>query len=464
MELVSAPGRWPRPVGRTTGAARRLRRRRPGRWPRPSPGCACPGTWCCWPGTSGAGKTTFAQGFGAGLGVAEPITSPTFTLVRQYPLGRRATPAPAHLLLHADVYRLDHLHEVVDLGLGELVEDGGVALVEWGDAAEPVLGDGCPVRAAGRRPRTTTSRAVTITLGRAGAPGPIAGTGLAGRARRPWRGDAGEPPGHRDGHRHGRGRRCSATTAASAERIHVGGRAHAELLAPAIEEVCAVVRAAPSADSTAIAVDVGPGLFTGLRVGVATAKALAQALGIGVLGVGSLDVLAAAAAATAVDAGAGRRRWSSVVDARRGEVFAAAYRLRPGRPAPAAGPGARPGPVRGRPAPSRSHPEALWRGWPSLGDGGRAGSPWWATAPSATASSWPPTRPLDLGLADELSAPPPLALARLARRRWRRGAGRWPAADLVPDYRRPADARINWEQRAPRRHRGDARAAPGPGR
>ena len=49
---------------------------------------------------------------------------------------------PIDILLHADMYRLDHLHEIVDLGLGELVEDGGVALVEWGEAAEPVLGDG----------------------------------------------------------------------------------------------------------------------------------------------------------------------------------------------------------------------------------------------------------------------------------------------------------------------------------
>ena len=90
-------------------------------------------------GGLGAGKTTFAQGFGAGLGVAEPITSPTFVLVRQYPLGGTT---PVRVLLHADVYRLDHLHEIVDLGLGELVDDGGVALVEWGDAAEPVLGTG----------------------------------------------------------------------------------------------------------------------------------------------------------------------------------------------------------------------------------------------------------------------------------------------------------------------------------
>ena len=78
-----------------------------------------------------------------------------------------------------------------------------------------------------------------------------------------------------------------------------------------------------------IAVDIGPGLFTGLRVGVATAKALAQALGIGVLGVSSLDVLAAAAAEP-FGPGAGARV-VSVVDARRGEVFAASYRFDRGR-------------------------------------------------------------------------------------------------------------------------------------
>ena len=96
-------------------------------------------------GELGSGKTTFAQGFGRGLGVSEPITSPTFALVRQYPVGDGGE-APSgrspRTLLHADVYRLDHLAEIADLGLGELVEDGAVALVEWGDVAEPVLGPG----------------------------------------------------------------------------------------------------------------------------------------------------------------------------------------------------------------------------------------------------------------------------------------------------------------------------------
>ena len=80
-------------------------------------------------GDLGAGKTVFTQGFGAGLGVQDRITSPTFTLVRTYP-----GPIP---LVHADVYRLDRLQEVIDLALPELLDDGGggVAVVEWGDVA-----------------------------------------------------------------------------------------------------------------------------------------------------------------------------------------------------------------------------------------------------------------------------------------------------------------------------------------
>jgi tRNA threonylcarbamoyladenosine biosynthesis protein TsaE len=88
-------------------------------------------------GGLGAGKTTFAQGFAAALGIAGPVTSPTFTLVRQYPC---AGPAGVGQLVHADVYRLESLAEVLDLGLHELVEDG-VLLVEWGDMAAPALGE-----------------------------------------------------------------------------------------------------------------------------------------------------------------------------------------------------------------------------------------------------------------------------------------------------------------------------------
>lgn len=82
-------------------------------------------------GDLGAGKTTLTQGLGKGLGVAEQVTSPTFTLLRPYD-GRLR-------LLHADIYRLDRLQEVVDLGLMEQLDDKAVACIEWGDLAEPVL-------------------------------------------------------------------------------------------------------------------------------------------------------------------------------------------------------------------------------------------------------------------------------------------------------------------------------------
>lgn len=90
-------------------------------------------------GEMGAGKTAFAQGFGRAMGVTEPITSPTFTLVHSYD-----TTGPT--LHHADVYRLDHLAEVADLALGELAEIDGIVLVEWGDVVESTFGDHLVVR------------------------------------------------------------------------------------------------------------------------------------------------------------------------------------------------------------------------------------------------------------------------------------------------------------------------------
>jgi tRNA threonylcarbamoyladenosine biosynthesis protein TsaE len=92
---------------------------------------ALPGDLLVLAGDLGAGKTAFAQGFGRGLDVTERITSPTFTLAQQYQ-GRL-------VVHHLDVYRLDQLREVADLGLSELLDDGGVVLIEWGDAILPVL-------------------------------------------------------------------------------------------------------------------------------------------------------------------------------------------------------------------------------------------------------------------------------------------------------------------------------------
>ena len=90
-------------------------------------------------GEMGAGKTAFAKGFGKTLGVAEPITSPTFTLVQTY-----ATATGQ--LHHADIYRLEQFHELADLALGELAEQRGIVVVEWGDVVSASLGDHLEVR------------------------------------------------------------------------------------------------------------------------------------------------------------------------------------------------------------------------------------------------------------------------------------------------------------------------------
>jgi len=82
-------------------------------------------------GELGAGKTAFTQGLAEGLDVAGPVTSPAFVLVRSY--------AGRITLTHIDVYRLDHLQEVFDLGIGEIVDSGGVTVVEWGDVVSPAL-------------------------------------------------------------------------------------------------------------------------------------------------------------------------------------------------------------------------------------------------------------------------------------------------------------------------------------
>lgn len=92
---------------------------------------ARPGDVVVLAGDLGAGKTAFVQGFGRGLGVPDRITSPTFTLVHVYD-GR----LPVH---HVDVYRLGRLSEALDLGLPEMLDEGGVVLIEWGDAILPIL-------------------------------------------------------------------------------------------------------------------------------------------------------------------------------------------------------------------------------------------------------------------------------------------------------------------------------------
>ncbi len=102
----------------------------------------------------------------------------------------------------------------------------------------------------------------------------------------------------------------------------VRGRQHAELLTPAIEFTCRQARV-ELGEIGVVAVDLGPGLFTGLRVGVAAAKAMAHALRLPMIGVPSLDLLAFPVRFSP-------RLIAAVIDARRGELFYAFYRQVPG--------------------------------------------------------------------------------------------------------------------------------------
>jgi tRNA threonylcarbamoyladenosine biosynthesis protein TsaB len=100
------------------------------------------------------------------------------------------------------------------------------------------------------------------------------------------------------------------------------GKAHAEFLVPAVRFIAE--QSGVSLSSVGgVAVGLGPGLFTGMRVGVATAKGLAQALGVPIVGIPSLDLLAFEVRYTS-------RLICACIDARRGEVFSAFYRQVPG--------------------------------------------------------------------------------------------------------------------------------------
>ena len=92
-----------------------------------------PGDVVSLTGDLGAGKTCLVQGAARSLGVREPVGSPTFVLVREY---RGDVP-----VYHLDVYRLDRLQEVIDLGFEDLLDPGGVIFIEWGDAIDPLLPD-----------------------------------------------------------------------------------------------------------------------------------------------------------------------------------------------------------------------------------------------------------------------------------------------------------------------------------
>ncbi|HVB91346.1 MAG TPA: tRNA (adenosine(37)-N6)-threonylcarbamoyltransferase complex dimerization subunit type 1 TsaB [Acidimicrobiales bacterium] len=208
-----------------------------------------------------------------------------------------------------------------------------------------------------------------------------------------------------------------------AELSLTGRRRHVESLAPAMEHLLHQVGLQPD-DLHAVAVDVGPGLFTGLRVGVSAAKGLAQALGLGVVGLSSLDVLIRAG----VDLGH-RGAILAAVDARRGEVFAVVRHIDDeGREAPDVM------------APGLFAPDELvaalraLSGVPvlAIGDGAQRYDKVLGAVPGVSP------------VMDALSSPPVATLLNLALKQLLEGITPVDARLLVPVYMREADARSNY--------------------
>ena len=83
-------------------------------------------------GDLGVGKTIFAQGMAKGLGIKKTVSSPTFTILQQYEEGRLP-------LYHFDVYRIENVEEMEELGYEDCFYGEGVCLVEWADSIEEVL-------------------------------------------------------------------------------------------------------------------------------------------------------------------------------------------------------------------------------------------------------------------------------------------------------------------------------------
>ena len=93
-----------------------------------------PGAVIAYRGDLGAGKTAFTRGLARGLGYAEPVTSPTYTIVNEY-LGGRIP------LFHFDMYRLRSADDLWDIGWDDYLERGGVCAVEWSENVDQALED-----------------------------------------------------------------------------------------------------------------------------------------------------------------------------------------------------------------------------------------------------------------------------------------------------------------------------------
>lgn len=93
---------------------------------------AAAGQVYCLDGDLGVGKTVFTKGFACGLGIDEPVSSPTFTILQEYESGRLP-------LYHFDVYRIADVEEMDEIGFDDYIEGDGVCLIEWANLIKEIL-------------------------------------------------------------------------------------------------------------------------------------------------------------------------------------------------------------------------------------------------------------------------------------------------------------------------------------
>ena len=91
-----------------------------------------PGTVLAYEGDLGAGKTAFTRGLAKGLGAADRVTSPTYTIVNEYLTGRLP-------LFHFDMYRLESSEDLWDIGWEDYLERGGICAVEWSENVDDAV-------------------------------------------------------------------------------------------------------------------------------------------------------------------------------------------------------------------------------------------------------------------------------------------------------------------------------------
>ena len=116
-----------------------------------------PGDVIAYFGDLGAGKTAFTRGLAQGLGITDPVTSPTYTIVNEYLSGSLP-------LFHFDMYRLGSADELFDIGWEDYLSRGGVCAVEWSENVEDALQDAIRVTIEKDADEPDT-RHITITGG-----------------------------------------------------------------------------------------------------------------------------------------------------------------------------------------------------------------------------------------------------------------------------------------------------------